>query len=556
MLFISAGMGSLLFFFGKFKKLNTPFLISAGLFFQLILTLVWSFFLAVDLSFYLINSMIAFGLIYRFKSKLSEVFNHSIRMFKNWQLTLKILYGFIFICALIQSSVSPYLPDNESYYVQTIRWLNEYGLVKGLANFHLFFSQTSGWHLLQAGFNFGFLNDFLNDINGFYLIVISFFSFNRLNHYFENKNPNDLFAGLIFIFSLFLFRFLDAPSPDLPVFLLFPVMVWVFIEGYENPEKENIILLLIFGLLLTLIKITSFPVLILAFVLILKYHDFKKLIPTVIFLSTISFTVFCIRNYIISGYLLNPTNLFGTFLNPDWQVPENLQQLYYNYTSFHAFNSPPEDYNNFFEWTFSEKFNRWFFSPKLHGLFNKLIIVLLVVFPLFIRKRKALFWVYITGLIQFLLLYYTSPQYRFFFHIILVFSLIILVRILRGIKIKSINTLMIISIFPVIFPLIYPIGFEFLTNNNFMKNQSKVFELNYLIKPHKNSQYFYEYEEITDGNLKYNSPKATYMWMTGDGELPVANKIMINFIKKAEKTKPQLRTTNLKDGFKSVKKEE
>lgn len=548
-LFITVGMGSLILNYTKIK--NPVFLIVSGLFFQLILIHFWAIFFGVNLTFYCVNSLIAAGLIYFQRTKIKSILIQSVDDFKNWNPFLKFLFIFIGIATLMQSSVSPYLPDNESYYIQTIKWLNSYGLVKGLANLHLFFGQMSGWHMLQSSFNFGFLINFLNDLNGFLLVVISFFSFDRLNHFTKEKNLPDLFIGLIFTASVFLFRFLDAPSPDLPVFLIFPVMAWIFLNQFEKPDRDHILLLFVFGLLLTLSKITSFPVLILPIVLLIKSSVFKKTVPAAFLLCLIALIAFFSKNYIITGYLLNPTDLLGNLLNPDWKMPNHLQQLFYAYPQFHAYNSSPEEFENFKNWSQLTKFTKWFFSPKLHGIFNKLILILLIVFPFWIRKNKALFWIYITSLFQFLILYFTSPQYRFFFHIILVLGLIIIATILIKISFRNLKILLTLTVVPVLIPLVFNLNFKALTNNHFMRTQTKTFRAPYLFKPKKNSQYIYHYEKIIDGNLEYNSPVKTYMWLTGDGELPVANKIMINYIKKREGLRPQLRTGKLKDGFKS-----
>lgn len=553
-LFISVGMGSLTI--GFIKSKNPVFIIVSGLFFQLLFIHFWVLIFPVNQIFYILNSLLSAFLIYNYKIKILEIFSSAYQNFKSWNLFLKILFGFIGITSLMQSSVSPYLPDNESYYIQTILWLNKYGLVKGLGNLHLFFSQMSGWHLLQSSFGFGFWVDFLNDLNGFLLVAISFFSFDRLNHFIQNKNQSDLFIGLIFTSSIFVFRFLDAPSPDLPVYLIFPLMVWVFWTSFKKPEKERVMLLFIFGLLLVLVKITTFPILILPFVLLFKRFEFKGILFPVSILCFISLIAFCSKNYIVTGYLLNPTSLFGKSLNPDWKIPQNLQQLYYSYTSFHAYNSPPSAYQNFAEWTWQLKFNKWFFSPKLHGVFNKWILLLLLVFPFWIRKNKVFLWIYLIGLIQFLILFFTSPQYRFFFHIILVFTLIIIANLIYNIKVRGLYSLLGLSIFPVILPLLFQFNIGIFTNNNFMKNQVNTFNLSYLTKPHKNSQYNYDYEEVIDGNLQYESPVNTYMWLTGDGELPTTNRLMIDYLKKTVKLKPQMRTNKLKDGFKSQKIDE
>jgi len=68
---------------------------------------------------------------------------------KALSIPLKIILGTIIIFDLAQSAGAPYMIDNETYYIQTIKWLDQYGLVPGLANLHFFLSQMSGILFLE-----------------------------------------------------------------------------------------------------------------------------------------------------------------------------------------------------------------------------------------------------------------------------------------------------------------------------------------------------------------------------------------------------------------------
>jgi len=73
---------------------------------------------------------------------------HLWKVFKNLKIGFKAFIILITVLILAKCASAPYILDNESYYIQTIKWLNEYGLVKGLGNLHLYLGQTSGWHIL------------------------------------------------------------------------------------------------------------------------------------------------------------------------------------------------------------------------------------------------------------------------------------------------------------------------------------------------------------------------------------------------------------------------
>lgn len=540
-------MGSLSFFFLKSKRVDLTYLLIGGLFFQTLFVCFYGVFSPIDDSFYLINSVISIGLLYSFRKNLKRSLNIAVQSFKSWKNSLKFLFGIVFLLSLMQSSVAPIIPDNESYYLQTIQWLNEYGLVKGLANLHMFLGQMSGLHLLQSSFNFGFAFDFLNSINGFILMIGAFFSFNALNRFFKRGKLIDLVVGLVFLATPFLLRFLDSPSPDLPVYVIFPIALSVFYKNYRSPRKDAVLALYFFALLLILIKVTSFPILLLPFVLSFRYWKFKRLFWPSAVLCGLALLAFGVRNLIITGYLLYPFDWFGSFITVDWRLPPEILNMYYVVTEIYAYHTT--DMPLYKSWSFGEKFLHWITLPKLHGLFNKLMILSLIATPFFVWKDKALRWVYVLGALQFFVLLLTSPQYRFFFHILLIFSLIILAQIIINQNHRWMKIALGCGVFIGFIPLLIPFGAESFSTNPLMDRDKNTFEIDYLVQPHANIQKEYEYEIKEEGNLLYRSPIDRTFWLTGDGEIPVLNEIMLKYTKNQFGLRPQLRTGNLKDGF-------
>jgi len=73
------------------------------------------------------------------------------------------------------------------------------------------------------------------------------------------------------------------------------------------------------------------------------------------------------------------------------------------------------------------------------------------------------------------------------------------------------------------------------------------------IFPSKNSNVNTTYYKTKINNLSYFSPDSkTYIWVTGDGNLPCVNTKQVEYFKRKLGYIPQLRTTNLKDGFYSM----
>ena len=202
------------------KNCNVIILQVLGLFFYTIITSFFAFFIRINIEYYLLILCVNILLTYSYRETVKDYIYSILRSFKKFKVEYKILYLFLFFVILAQSSTKPYLIDNETYYIQTIKWINEFGYVKGLANVHMFFGQNSSWHVLQAGFNFPFFSNFYNDLNGFLFAIFGFLAIEKLNGYNNRKNIQSFSLGLVILFSLFLMLFVHAPSPDLIIFLI------------------------------------------------------------------------------------------------------------------------------------------------------------------------------------------------------------------------------------------------------------------------------------------------------------------------------------------------
>lgn len=532
----------------KLQLKNSNFVIFSilGLFATTIFASIWAVFGRINIEFHLIFLILNIGIYFSFKNEIQILYKSFFLELKALTLSLKIALLFIFILILAQCASIPYIIDNESYYIQTIKWINEYGFVKGVANLHLFLGQTSGWHITQSVFNFSFLYNKFNDLSGFCLLLGNIYAFFRLNSYFKNNETNHLIIGFLPLVNIFFFTFISTPSPDLPVYILSLIIFFKFINHYEklNPETFNLITILI--LFTIFIKTTSIILVLIILVLFIKHYKIliqKITQPLIIGLVVLS--LFLIKNTTISGYPLFPS-VFDPF-SFDFQIPAPIAHFYYDETKRAAFSLTENQYNSLN--TF-EIFKVWISRPGLHGIFNKAILFLLVIIPVFIFKffNKKSFWI-LYGILfsQMILLFLSSPQYRFFINAILLFSFLIAACILntkRKILISLYLSLLILTVI-----IMTPFNLSLFTSNIYLKNNS-TFSLNEIIFPYKNSKFDNDYEIIKNGNLQYNSPiNSVFFWGTGDGELPCVNKEQIKYFEMYYKIKPQMRTTNLKDGF-------
>jgi len=136
----------------KIKSIDPVINLFLGFFYITLFTGFWAIFYRVNWEFHIVLFTIV-AISYFIRKKDIVLYYKELKTdFTYLSSFLKVILLAISILALAKSATSPYLIDNESYYIQTIKWINEYGFVKGLVNLHPFLGQTSGWHILQSAF--------------------------------------------------------------------------------------------------------------------------------------------------------------------------------------------------------------------------------------------------------------------------------------------------------------------------------------------------------------------------------------------------------------------
>lgn len=115
--------------------------------------------------------------------------------------SVKISFWLPTLAAIFFASFAPFILDHFGYYLPTIKWIAEVGLVRGISNLDLLLGQMSVWHFLQAGFS-DFSDPFLR------LNLVAAMAF--LMYIYEKK------VWIHLVFLPFLFLFIQSPSPEFP----------------------------------------------------------------------------------------------------------------------------------------------------------------------------------------------------------------------------------------------------------------------------------------------------------------------------------------------------
>ena len=253
----------------------------------------------------------------------------------NFRKPLFLLIAGFFLTALLMKSSGPTsFYDCGLYYVQTLRWVQQFPVVPGLANVHIRLGNASLWHIFSAAYDIPVLwkgsFDSLAE-----LMLFWFLSFHAWQVFSQEGFERYLSLGLILAGSIFTIHMLGAPSPDLACGILGMHTLWQFRKflRYWNPERPNQLntrglTLFVQSLFLAGIKLSALPFLAIALVvcfLVLR-EGWLRQVAKLAVLGLAAMTALCYRSYILSGWLFFPV-LQGN-LNPDWAVSESETQEY------------------------------------------------------------------------------------------------------------------------------------------------------------------------------------------------------------------------------------
>ncbi|WP_234047814.1 LIC_10190 family membrane protein [Chryseobacterium paridis] len=361
----------------------------------LLTSIAWTllaFFIPINL--YVEIFTIIIGLFFFFKEKLY----HELYTFSKKDTILIIAISLII---LFCSSYYPYILDHFGYYVPSIKWLTEYGLVKGISNLDLTLGQMSVWHIFQAGFS-NFADPFLR-INAIILIVYTIYIV-------EKKSWVQLaFLPIMFLFS-------QSPSPDLPVFIFSLIILNEIISA-----NKNVSLLFAFSMFVFTIKPTMIwlPVLSLLYSVLIVKSNIKNLIFGFSLLI-----LFFIKNIWTFGYPVFPVPIadLGVYWKPNPEILKKSSQfaiqktydMQYTFEEIQKFSSL--DY-----------IKNWLFLNGIKSKINILFILSLLVLIVYSIKKKntTIYLIVISLLVKVILVLSFSAQYRFFMDVFFVIFFIL-----------------------------------------------------------------------------------------------------------------------------------
>ena len=239
-----------------------------------------------------------------------------------------VVFLLILVCAYFTSRGS-YISDTNLYHAQCIRWLEEYGILKGLANIQSRAAYNSSSFCLSALFSMKYIFDqSMHALQGFMALLLGAVCLD-VGKIFQRKKPflsDFVRLGAIYYLSL-LHREIMSPSSDFAVMITLFYIVIVWLDLLERREASTVpyALLCVAGVYTVTLKLTAGLILILLIkpvIMLIKEKKWRE-IGVYLLLGLLIIVPYLIRNVVISGWLIYPLSALDLF-DVDWKVPAQL----------------------------------------------------------------------------------------------------------------------------------------------------------------------------------------------------------------------------------------
>lgn len=208
--------------------------------------------------------------------------------------------------------------DSDLYHAQSIRWIEEYGVVPGLANLHNRFGYNSASFALSALFSMKWLlGTSVHAISGYFALLLGITTLDIAKSFPKKKFAISDYARIAAIFYLTLIcDEIVSPASDYPIMcsIFYIVIQWLTLLEKDH-ENENTscsavpyALLCMGGAFAITLKVTAGFILVLAIKPIIQFAKEKKGKDILFYVVTALVIVspWLVRNVIITGYLLYP----------------------------------------------------------------------------------------------------------------------------------------------------------------------------------------------------------------------------------------------------------
>lgn len=241
----------------------------------------------------------------------------------------KIFYVFLFLLFAYGTSRGIIHYDTGLYHAQSIRWIEEYGVVEGLGNLHCRLAYNSSAFCLSALYSFSFLGgQSYHCAAGFFALLLAGTCSEVVKAWKRKRLLLADIARLMGIYYLMvIFDEMISPASDYFMVLTVFYLIIRYLELAEEGEKEWLpyALLALLGVYAVSLKLSAAFIVLLAVKpagMLVKERNGKG-VAGFLGLGMIILLPFLVRNVLISGWLVYPFTAVDLF-PVDWKIPKEI----------------------------------------------------------------------------------------------------------------------------------------------------------------------------------------------------------------------------------------
>lgn len=219
--------------------------------------------------------------------------------------------------------------DTALYHAQSIRWIEEYGAVKGLGNLHCRLAYNSSSFALSALYSMAFLGgQSFHCAAGFLAFVLAAGCLRLVDSIRDRKLRTSDFARVMCVYYLVnIFDEMVSPASDYFMVLIAFYLVITWLSLAERGEKEIFpyALLCVLAVFLLTVKLSAALILLLTIYPACRLVKEKRWGQTGIYLGLgfVTALPFLIRNVLLSGWLIYPFTSIDLF-DAVWKIPKGV----------------------------------------------------------------------------------------------------------------------------------------------------------------------------------------------------------------------------------------
>ena len=313
--------------------------------------------------------------------------------------------------------------DTSLYHAQSIRWIEEYGVVKGLGNLHSRLAYNSASFAVSALYSMAFLGgQSYHCVVGWLALLLAVDCLNIIGALRSGRIRTCDFARVMCIYYLVnIFDEMVSPASDYFMVLL---TFYIVIRWLDLPEEDQEIfpyaMLCILGVFLITVKLSAAPILLLVVYpacFLIRQKRIKDILLYTL-LGGMTALPFLIRNVLLSGWLIYPYTNIDLF-HVAWKIPKGMAE--YDAKEIQVYGRGYTDVTRY-DISMTEWMPDWFHALTVTEkiLFAAAMVSICVLFVYGIgmacgkwKKRRGLLTVQVTMVCAFVFWLCTSPLMRY-----------------------------------------------------------------------------------------------------------------------------------------------